>query len=181
MGPVPGPAPAPPPPQSWPRTPLRFLPSKSRRGGQYQCRKKSGHAVGIHTNKSASASRPSNRSARVCADTSAPSPAQGQRRRRALRPCTDGKPLVRHFETIEELRLAFCSISPPGTPTGWSPAMATGHLLRSKLTSSRPWVRPHERCSHLQRGAVQNGAKAAFHSLIGWLLVVMVSWRGSPP
>src|SRR5512144_2500894 len=38
-----------------------------------------------------------------------------------------------------------CSISPPGTiPTGWSPAMATGRLLRSGPTNNRPWIRPHE-------------------------------------
>src|SRR5512143_4069821 len=52
-----------------------------------------------------------------------------------------------------------CWISPPGTiPTGWSPAMATGRLLRSGQTSNRPWIRPHERCSRLSHnlGAVQS-------------------------
>ena len=52
---------------------------------------------------------------------------------------------VRHFETIEELRLAPPGISPPGTiPIGWSAAMATGHLLRSEPTSNQPSIRPHE-------------------------------------
>ena len=51
-----------------------------------------------------------------------------------------------------------CSISPPGTiPTGWSPAMATGHLLRSGPTTNQPWIRPHEQRSRLSHncGAVQ--------------------------
>ena len=51
-----------------------------------------------------------------------------------------------------------CSNSPPGTTaTGWSPAIATGHPLRSGSTSSRPETWPHERSSRLShnRGAVQ--------------------------
>lgn len=49
-----------------------------------------------------------------------------------------------------------CWISPPGTiPTGWSPAMATGRLLRSGQTSNRPWIRPHERCSRLSHNVMQ--------------------------
>ena len=57
-----------------------------------------------------------------------------------------------------------CSISPPGTtPTGWSPAMATGHLLRSGPTTTRPWIRPHEQRSRLShnRGAVQREPTSA--------------------
>jgi transposase InsO family protein len=44
---------------------------------------------------------------------------------------------VRRFKTIELRRR--CAISPPGTiPIGSSPAMATGHLLRSGPTSNPP-------------------------------------------
>ena len=66
---------------------------------------------------------------------------------------------VRHLATIEELRLALLDVAACTIPTGWSPAMATGRLLRSGPTSNRPWIRPHERCSRLSHNldAVQQG------------------------
>ena len=77
-------------------------------------------------------------------------PARGQRGSRALHPYTEGKPLVGAPLRDHRGVAPGCSISPPGTiPTGWSPAMATGHLLRSGPTSNRPSIRPHERCSRL--------------------------------
>ena len=89
-------------------------------------------------------------------------PARGQRRGRALHPYAEGKPLVGCATSRPSKSCAWrCSISPPVTiPTGWSPAMATGHLLRSGPTSNRPWIRPHEQGSRLShnRGAVQKSA-----------------------
>jgi hypothetical protein len=55
--------------------------------------------------------------------------ARRQRRRRALYPYAEGKPGsgFRHFETIEELRLALLDFA-AWYNTHW--LMATGHLLR---------------------------------------------------
>ena len=84
-------------------------------------------------------------------------PARGQRRRRALHPYAEGKPAL-GAPRRDHQGAWRCSNSPTGTTsTGWSPVIATGHPPRSGPTSSRPWIRPHERCSRLShnRGAVQ--------------------------
>ena len=97
----------------------------------------------------------------------------GKRRGRALHPYAEGKPLV--GAPLRDSCAWRCSISPPGTiPTGWSPAMATGHLLRSGPTSNRPWIRPHDRRSRLShnRGAVHrmDGAAACLITVVQYKL-----------